>query len=166
MIVSAIAAMARNRVIGREGGLPWSLPEDMKFFRTQTQGHIMIMGRKTFESLGKPLPKRFHIVVTRDTNYRPPAGVVVAHTAEEALSVARALIAREPVWGDEVFVIGGGEIYNLFLNHTNRIYLTEISEEFSGDAKFPEFTPKQFRETQRQPRPGPPPFDFVVYERS
>lgn len=166
MIVSAIAAMASNRVIGRDGGLPWELPEDMKFFRTQTQGHIMIMGRKTFESLGKPLPGRLHIIVTRDPNFTPPMGVLVTHTPDAALKAAKAAIQDNPKWGDEIYVIGGGEIYNLFLEHTDRIYLTEISEDFPGDAKFPDFSRSEFRETRRQSRPGPPAFDFVVYDRT
>lgn len=161
MIVSAIAAMAANRVIGREGGLPWNLPEDMKFFREKTSGHIILMGRKTFESFPKLLPKRLHVIVTRQKNYSAP-GAFVFHTVEAALDFCR---AKTGEWNEEVFVIGGGEIYTAALPYTDRIYLTEIRREFPGDAKFPEFSKTEFVESSRVPGKEETPYDFVVYDR-
>jgi dihydrofolate reductase len=161
MIVSAIAAMSSNRVIGKDGGLPWRLPEDFKFFKDTTTGHIMVMGRKTFESLGKPLPKRLHVVISRRADYQPDGAHVFA-TVEEALAYAK---SQTPTWGDEVFVIGGGEIYAAALPFTDRIYLTEIKAHFEGDAKFPEFDKKTYRERSRKPGREAVPYDFVVYER-
>lgn len=161
MIVSAIAAMASNRVIGVDGGLPWKIPEDFKFFKDKTTGHIMLMGRKTFESLGGPLPNRLHVVITRQKNYRPQ-GAEVFNTIDEALSYCRTQTTK---WGDEVFLIGGGEIYKEMLPHTDRIYLTEIHREFPGDAIFPKFDKTEFVEVERRARTEPVPFDFVTYER-
>lgn len=161
MILSAIAAMAKNRVIGANNGLPWRIPEDFKFFKDKTTGHMMIMGRKTFESLGGPLPNRLHVVITRQKDYKPE-GAVVFHTVKEAVDYCRGLTDK---WGDEVFIAGGGEIYKEMLPITDRIYLTEIQKEFPGDAKFPEFSKTEFVETERRHREQPVPFDFVTYER-
>lgn len=162
MILSAIVAMASNRVIGREGGLPWDIPEDMKFFKTKTTGHIILMGRKTFDSFNKPLPNRLHVVITRQKDYKPE-GAHVFHTIEDALAFCR---TQTPQWGEEVFLIGGGEIYRQMMDVTDRIYLTEIHREFEGDARFPEFDKSVFREVERSPRSEPIPFDFVIYERA
>ncbi|MES2963338.1 MAG: dihydrofolate reductase [Bdellovibrionota bacterium] len=161
MILSAIAAMAKNRVIGSNGDLPWRIPEDFKFFKTKTSGHIMIMGRKTFESLGGPLPNRLHVVVTRQKDYAPE-GAIVFHSVKEAVDYCRTQTAK---WGDEVFIAGGGEIYKEMLPITDRIYLTEIDKEFPGDARFPEFSKSEFKEIDRSHRDQPVPFDFVTYER-
>ena len=165
MMVSAIAAMAENRVIGRDGGLPWDLPEDMKFFREKTKGHIIVMGRKTFESFPKLLPNRLHVVITRATDYAP-AGAVVFNSIEKALEFCRESVTLDSEkWGTEVFVIGGGEIYKAALPYTDRIYLTEIHKSVEGDVKFPEFSKATFREIERKPRSEPIPFDFVTYEK-
>jgi dihydrofolate reductase len=165
MILSAIAAMAKNRVIGKNGDLPWKIPEDFKFFKEKTSGHIMIMGRKTFESLGKPLPKRLHVVVTRQKDYAPE-GALIARSVEHAVEICRALLHGEKnEWPEEVFIIGGGEIYREMLPVTDRIYLTEIQEAFDGDAKFPEFSKTEFSEIERSHRDQPVAFDFVTYER-
>jgi dihydrofolate reductase len=162
MILSAIAAMASNRVIGTAGDLPWKIPEDFKFFKDKTMGHIMIMGRKTYDSFGgKPLPGRLHVVITRQKNYFPE-GVSVFNSIEDALAFCRTQTAK---WGEEIFIIGGGEIYSAMLPLTDRIYLTEIHREFPGDTRFPEFDKSVFRETERTPRTLPVPFDFVTYER-
>jgi dihydrofolate reductase len=161
MILSAIAAMAANRAIGKENGLPWSIPEDFKFFKDKTMGHIMIMGRKTFDSLGGPLPGRMHIVITRQKDLKLDGASVVS-SPNEAVDMARQNLDK---YGNEVFIIGGAEIYNLMMPLTDRIYLTEISVPFAGDAYFPEFNKDQFRETERKARPGPPAFDFVTYDR-
>jgi dihydrofolate reductase len=166
MIVSSIAAMASNRVIGKNGDLPWKIPQDMKFFRDMTMGKIMLMGRKTFESFGKPLPGRLHVVVTRQQDYKPE-GAHVFHDLDSALAFCRSLTEKESgKWGEEVFVVGGGEIYKETLPYTDRIYLTEIKAEFPGDTKFPEFDRHLFRETERRAGEGPVEFDFVTYERT
>jgi dihydrofolate reductase len=162
MILSAIAAMASNRVVGKNGDLPWRIPEDFKFFKDKTTGHIMIMGRKTFDSLKGPLPKRMHIVVTRQKDYNPE-GAVVVHTIEEALETAKAQLG---LWPDEVFIIGGGEIWKQTMSIMDRIYLTEIKKPYEGDATFPEFDKNVFKEIERRPRTEPEPFDFVIYERN
>jgi dihydrofolate reductase len=165
MRVVAIAAMAANRVIGRDGGLPWDIPEDMRFFRDTTKGHIMIMGRKTFDSMGV-LPKRKHIVITRDPRFSPPPGVFSVSSPEAALGCAREILKAEPdQWGERVFVIGGGEIYTSMLPMTDEILLTEIHADFEGNAHFPRFGSAEFRETSRTSRTSPLPFDFVTYQR-
>jgi dihydrofolate reductase len=168
LILSAIAAMAENRVIGQDGTLPWRLPEDMKFFKTKTSGHAMIMGRKTFDSFGgRPLPNRLHIVITRQTDFVLPAAFTdacVFHSPEEALAFVRSTPITER-WGNEAFVIGGGEIYRAMMPLTGRIYLTEIHRSFEGDARFPEFDKSVFIEKERLARAEPMPFDFVTYER-
>jgi dihydrofolate reductase len=129
MRISLIVAMAQNGVIGRDNQLIWHLPNDLKQFKRLTTGHPIIMGRKTFESIGKPLPNRTSIVVTRSKNWTFE-GVVVVNSVEEALVVAR------QTGTDEVFVIGGAEIYRLTLPIANKIYLTEVKADFEGDAHF------------------------------
>ena len=136
MIVSLIAAMSENRVIGREGKLPWYLPRDMRRFKTLTTGHAVIMGRKTFETLGAPLPNRRNLVVTGNRAYEA-SGADVAHSLDAALSL---------VEGDEeIFIAGGGEIYRLALPVADRIYLTVVHDAFNGDARFPEFPMHDWR---------------------
>ncbi len=161
MIFSAIAAMASNRVIGKDGGLPWHIPEDLKFFKEKTSGHIMVMGRKTFESLGRPLPKRLHVVITRQKDYRPE-GAYVFNSVDEAVAFCRTQTEK---WGDEVFIVGGGDIFREMLPITNRIYLTEIKQAYPGNATFPEFDKAKFQEVERSSRTEPEPYDFVVYDR-
>lgn len=163
MILSAIAAMAKNRVIGKNGDLPWKIPEDFKFFKDKTSGHIMIMGRKTFDSLGGPLPNRLHVVITRQKDY-DPEGAHVFQTIGEALDYCADQV-DSGAWPEEVFIIGGGEIYTQMLDSTDRIYLTEIQKDFDGDARFPEFSRDEFEEIERSHRTQPVPFDFVTYER-
>ena len=145
MRISLIAALARNRVIGRENRLPWRLPEDLQRFKRLTMGHPVLMGRKTAESIGKPLPGRLNLVVSR-------SGLGF----EQALSKAR------ETGTDELFVIGGGEIYRLALPLADRLYLTLVDSEADGDAFFPEWDPSRFREIEREKRDG---FSFVTLER-
>lgn len=161
MKVSQIAAMASNRVIGSNNQLPWDIPEDMKFFRDKTKNKIIIMGRKTFESLGKPLPNRFNIVITRNKDFIAP-GATIVNTIEAALKLAESKITE---WNSEIFVIGGAEIYKLAMPFTDRIYLTEIQKEFKGDAKFPEFDKRAFKITEKSDRTEPVKFSFVTYDR-
>ena len=163
MILSQITAMAKNRVIGINNTLPWEIPEDMKFFRSKTKGHVMIMGRKTFESLGSPLPGRYHIIITRQADYTyDHPQVKVVKTISEAVDFAKTLL---PSWPEEVFIIGGGEIYKQSLAVTNRIYLTIIDKDFVGDAYYPEL-PSCFQLVEKRDVPGEIPFAFTTWERS
>lgn len=166
MILTQIAAMAKNRVIGINGKLPWDLPEDMKFFRETTMGHIMIMGRKTFESMPGVLPKRFHIVITRSKDFKfEHKNVLIVDSIESAIQAAKQQIHLEPAWGDEVFIIGGGEIFKQAMNFSDKLYLTIIDKEFSGDSFFPEFDKNQFQLVKEDYRDGDIPFRFCTYCR-
>lgn len=157
--VYLVAAVAANGVIGAGGKLPWRLPEDLKHFKALTLGHPVIMGRKTWESLGKPLPGRENIVVTRAAGYDAP-GASVASSLDGAL----ALCAGEPT----AFVIGGGELYAEALPVADGLVLTEIQRDYAGDARFPPYDRAAWRETQRKPQTGADGlrFDFVLYERA
>ena len=130
MKISVIAAMSENRVIGRDGALPWHLPADLARFKSITTGHAVIMGRKTFESVGKPLPNRRTIVITRNNDYQC-AGVFIAHSLDEALDHA----ARE----DEIFILGGEAVYRIALPRADRLYLTIVHATIEGDTYFPRF---------------------------
>jgi dihydrofolate reductase len=149
--VAFVVAVARNGVIGDGGTLPWRIPSDLKRFKAITMGKPVIMGRKTWESLKiKPLPGRTNIVVTRNGGYRAK-GALVAKTAEEALRLA------EEGTPEEICVIGGGEIYGLFLPYASRVYLTEVDLAPDGDTRFPPLNPEVWRETSREvheKRPG------------
>ncbi|MFY0601837.1 MAG: dihydrofolate reductase [Cyclobacteriaceae bacterium] len=165
MTISMIAAMSRNRVIGRNNDLPWHLPDDFNFFKQTTDGHVVIMGRKNFESLPprfKPLPNRTNLIITRSKEYKAD-GTVVLNSLESAIKEAS---RNNP---DEIFIIGGGEIYKLGLNLSNRIYLTEIDAEIDGDTYFPEFDKTEWKEVSRVHHPTDErhlfAFDFVIYEK-
>lgn len=129
--ISIIVAMAKNRVIGADNKLPWHLSADLKRFKALTMGHHIIMGRKTFESIGKPLPGRTTLIISRDTGYEAP-GAKVVHSLPAALSASAA--------DSEVFIIGGEQIFREALPLADRIYLTEIDKDFSGDTWFPAFS--------------------------
>lgn len=164
-MISQIAAMSKNRVIGVKNDLPWNIPEDMKFFKDTTRGHICIMGRKTFESMGaKPLPKRLNVIVTRQKDYAPE-GTVVFSSVEEALEFAKQEIKKKSEWGNEIFICGGGEIYAQTLPLADRVYLTVIDKEYEGDAFFPELKISEFKLVQESPRTEPVPFSFRTYQR-
>lgn len=143
--VSIIAAIGKNRELGKENRLLWSIPEDMKHFKDLTLGHPIIMGRKTHESIGRALPNRTNIVVTRDIEYKVPLGVYKVPSIEEAIEVAR-IHDKTPVepgaiTTGEVFVIGGAQIYEVALPYANKIYLTLVDKEFSdADAFFPDYS--------------------------
>jgi dihydrofolate reductase len=162
--LSIVAAIARNRVIGSKGELPWRLSADLKRFRRITLGHPVIMGRKTYESivrsLGRPLPERHNIVITRSAGFLAP-GCSTANSLQSAISTAAQITA------DEAFIIGGAEIYRLALPKAVRMHLTEIDADFEGDAFFPSFDPAQWRETVREPGPAEKglSYSFVTYER-
>lgn len=160
--VSFVVAVSRNGVIGRNGGLPWHISTDLKRFKAITMGKPVIMGRKTWESLPKkPLPGRLNIVITRQKNYRAEGATVVA-------DMPSALAAAGEV--GEVCVIGGGEVFEMFLAQTDRIYLTEVDLEVDGDAFFPSIDLKQWTETEREIHPRGPHdsagFVFRVLDRN
>lgn len=162
MVISLIAAVAENGVIGRDNELVWRLPDDFKYFKQTTSGHPILMGRKTFESLGKPLPNRLNIVITRNADYQPD-GVLVVDSLEKAVEEAQKTAIPE------VFVIGGAEIYRQALPIADRLYLTEVKAAFEGDARFPAYDKTGWREASRQHHPTDDrhavAFDFVVWER-
>lgn len=156
--VHLIAALASNRVIGAAGKLPWHLPEDLRRFKALTLGHPVIMGRRTWDSLGKPLPGRQNIVVSRSHRFEAP-GARVAESVEAALT----LCAESPV----AYVIGGGELYLAALRHADALLLTEIRRDYEGDARFPEIDLAAWRERERVSCSSADGlrYDFVRYER-
>jgi len=158
--VSLIAAVARNGAIGADGGLPWRLSSDLKRFKALTMGKPLVMGRKTFDSVGRPLPGRRVIVVTRDAGWTRP-GVETANSLEAALALAAG--------ADEIMVGGGGEIYAQALPLAARLYLTEVDLAPDGDVRFPDIDPALWREARRELGARGPKdeadFAFVEYER-
>lgn len=157
MTVTILAAVARNGVIGAGGDLPWHLPDELQAFKETTLGHVLVMGRRTYESIGRPLPGRQTVVVTRSADWSPGADeVVVAHDLEEALERAAAI-------DDEVFVVGGGEVYAAALSHADRLLLTHVDREPEGDTTFPQVDWSTWRETAREPGDG---WTRVTYERA
>ena len=143
MTVSAIVAAARNNVIGRDNQIPWYLSADLKYFKKTTLGHHVIMGRKSFESIGRPLPKRTNVVITRDPFF-VATGCVVVHSLAEALEFA------EQAGETEAFVIGGGEIYRQAMPLLDKIYLTEVAANVDGTVFFPEIDENEWREVFRE----------------
>jgi dihydrofolate reductase len=158
-MLSLIVAMTADRVIGVDNHLPWNIPEDLKRFKKITLGHPIVMGRKTYESIGKPLPGRTNIVVTRERAYRVEGGAVV-HSLIEGLDWAR----KSP-GAEEVFVIGGSEIFKQALPIAGRIYLTEVSWPFIGDTFFPDFDVNDYKEMAREKLSESPPALLKVLER-
>lgn len=172
-MLALIAAIASNRAIGRNNRLLWQLPADMRYFRETTRGKTVIMGRKTWESLPaafRPLPGRRNIVVSRNPNY-PASGAELATSLEDALR-----LTENAGSDDEIFVIGGAELYRQALPCADRLYLTEVQAAYDGDVFFPPFSTAHWEETQRHPGgtagspastedPPTPAFDFVIYRR-
>jgi len=163
VIISIIAAMDRNRGIGVDNKLPWRLSIDLKRFRELTMGHHIIVGRKTFESIGKPLPGRRMIVVTRDLNYKDE-GCDVAHSVEDAINLARERCENE------VFICGGGEIYAQTIGVADRIYLTLVDAEVAADTFFTEFDQREWSEQESSYQPADEknqyPFTFKLLVRA
>lgn len=162
MIKSIMVARSDNRVIGKDNDLVWHMPADLRYFKETTTGHYVLMGRKTYESVDKPLPGRLNIIITRQPDYYRECCVVV-HSLEEGFALA------EKNGQQEVFVLGGSEIYQLAMDQVDRIYLTEIKAKFEGDSYFPEIDDSKWREVKREEHEpdeqNPHPYAFVVLER-
>ncbi len=152
--ISIIAAVARNGIIGRDGGMPWHLPEELRYFKATTMGHTLVMGRRTFDGIGRVLPGRRTIVLTRDPGWRHP-DVEVAHSFAEAVALAGP--------ADEVFVVGGAEVYAEAMPYAHRLVLTEVEDEPEGDTSFPEWDRSRWLEESREAHDG---WTRVVYERA
>jgi dihydrofolate reductase len=165
MIISFVAAVAQNGVIGRNNDLPWRLPDDMKFFMETTKGHCVLLGRKNYDSLHpkyKPLPNRTNIVVTRQKDFQAP-GCIVVHSVEDGIAHAKQKNEQE------LMVIGGADIYKISLPHADRLYMTEIDASVDGDVKFPPYDKSEWNEISRVHHPKDErhqySFDFVIYDR-
>ncbi len=165
MIVACIVAMAANRVIGRDGGLPWRLPADLKRFRRATTGHPIIMGRRTWESIGRPLPGRTSIVVTRRPDYEVPEGVLIAGSLSEALAAA-----AEAEGSGTVYVIGGATLYAEALPRADRLLLTLVHDSPAGDVDFPPLDEQDWTLVEEEERPADEKnahdLTFLTYERA
>lgn len=166
MKISMIWAMAENRVIGRDNKLPWHLPNDLKYFKRLTTGKAVIMGRKTYDSIGKPLPNRTNIVITRDTGFSAE-GIKVVHTLDAAIELAEAECVISG--NEEVIIMGGAEIYKLAQPRADRLYVTLVHAEVAGDAYFPEVDFDQYNLDSREDfaADGPNPYDysFCIYNK-
>lgn len=168
--LSILAAVSKNRVIGRDNALPWYLPEDLKHFKSLTMGHAIIMGRKTFESIGRPLPGRINIVVTKQTDFHADNTIVV-HSLNEAITAVSS--GGNTADDCECFVIGGAELYRQTIALSQRMYLTEIRRAYDGDTYFPDFDRSEWRELSRErhfspdkaPSELPLEYHFVILER-
>lgn len=160
MKLSLIVAFDKNRLIGRDNGLPWHLPADLKHFKSLTMGHHMIMGRKTFESIGKPLPGRTTVIITRQKNFMAE-GCIVVHHLDDAL----AYCSKE----EEVFIIGGAQIFNCTLPLADHLYITEIDHAFEGDTHFPEILPEEWKQISFERHEADEkngwPYTFINYRR-
>ena len=154
-MIALIAAVARNRVIGKGGRIPWDLPQDRQYFRDLTMGQAVVMGRRTYEEIGRPLPGRLTIVVSSTENYQGK-GLLTVSSLEEAIIVAG---------GHDVFIAGGARLYSEALPLADCLYLTEIDADYEGDTLFPTFAEEEYKRTVLQETEGEPPYRFVVYER-
>lgn len=161
--ICLVVARSDNGVIGRDGGLPWHLSSDLKYFKQVTMGHPVVMGRRTYESIGRPLPGRENIVITRDLDYAAE-GIIVTCGLDDALAVA-----QDAPGGERVMVIGGGQIYAAAMARATHIILTEVHATIDGDTVFPAIDPATWVETARDDRPleqeGEPALSFVILER-
>jgi dihydrofolate reductase len=163
MIISMIAAVAENGVIGKDNDLPWYLPDDLKYFKNTTKGHYILMGRKCYESFGKPLPNRTNVVITRNDNYNDD-GITVVHSLEEGLELAKQ-------GGEtEVFICGGSQIYAPGMDMADKIYLTRVHASVDGDVYFPPMDEGKWKlvssEKHSKDEKHAYDFTFLVYERA
>nr|WP_309100649.1 dihydrofolate reductase [Fredinandcohnia onubensis] len=160
-MISLLVAMDKNQLIGKDNDLPWRLPADLAYFKRVTMGHPIIMGRKTYDSIGRPLPGRENIIVTRDTSYKAE-GCKVIHSIEE-------IVKMNQQTDQELFVIGGAEIFKEILPHSDRLFITEINEEFEGDTYFPAFNKTEWKvisdEKGIKDEKNLYDYTFLVYER-
>ncbi|AWW33238.1 dihydrofolate reductase [Echinicola strongylocentroti] len=163
MILSIIVAKANNNVIGKDNQLIWRLSADLRHFKQHTTGHYIIMGRKTYESMGKPLPNRTSVVITRNNDYQVPDGHFVVHSLEKAIAIAK------ESGQEKVFVIGGAEIYKQSLPYVDEMIITEVNCTPEGDAFFPEFSPENWKKISEEPhtKDEKNQFDytFVTYQK-
>ncbi|MDT2045969.1 dihydrofolate reductase [Priestia flexa] len=159
-MISLIVAMDNNRLIGKENDLPWRLPADLQYFKQTTMGHTIVMGRKTFESIGKPLPNRRNVILTGNKDYHHE-GVKVIHSVDDLMSLEEE---------SELFVIGGATVYEQTMNVATRLYVTHIEEAFEGDTYFPEIDSSVWKEVSKKQgikdEKNPYVYYFTVYERS
>ena len=167
MRIALIVAMARNRVIGRNNALPWHLPGDLRYFRQITMGKPVIMGRKTWDSIGRPLPGRMNVVITRNVEWSVPVGAARVESLDAALVKADAQAELDGV--DEVMIIGGGQIYAEALALVDRLYVTQVHAEVAGDAYFPVVNWDEWEEIGREDFSAsdnnPYDYSFVIYQR-
>ncbi|RBW69495.1 dihydrofolate reductase [Bacillus taeanensis] len=159
-MISLIWAMGQNQTIGKDNDMPWHLPADLAYFKKVTSGHTVLMGRKTHESIGRPLPNRKNIIITNNKAYKAE-GCIVVHSVKEALTHTKE---------DEVFVIGGAQIYEVFLPFADRLYVTHIKQDFDGDAFFPLFDLNEWmlvsEEQGIKSEKNPYHYKFLVYEKN
>ena len=162
MKISMIVAMGRDNVIGKQNKMPWDLPADLKYFKDVTLGHPVVCGRKTLESMGGPLKGRRNIILSRNKDYKPDCDCEVVHSVDEVLQLSSAS-------NEEVFIIGGAEIYKMFLPYANKLYITTIDQDFEGDTFFPEISEDEWsqvsvKEGQRDEK-NPYHYQFRVFQR-
>lgn len=163
MTLSHIVAAAENDVIGANNTLPWDIPEDMKFFREKTKGKALIMGRKTYESLGHPLPNRLNVVITRQPSFKSEhPSMVIKPDLKSAIEYCQTQTSK---YGEEIFIIGGGEIFKESMSMVDVIYLTRIHQDYPGDILYPKVDKKQFELIEQRDRSEPVPFSFLTYMR-
>jgi dihydrofolate reductase len=162
LVISAIAAMGENRVIGDDNELPWYLPADLQHFKNLTSGHPILMGRKTYESIGRPLPKRTNFILTRNPNFQAE-GCILVRSMEEAIEKASAMPSKE------LFIIGGAEVYQQTLDFVSRIYLTIVHDQFEGDTYFPILAEGEWQqissESHEEDEDNEYAYSFLVLER-
>jgi len=167
-LLSLIVAVAENGVMGRDNGMPWHLPSDLQRFKKHTLGKPVIMGRKTYQSIGRPLPRRTNIVITRSHDFIPDSSaIIVVNSFARALDIAHNQARQDDV--NEIFCIGGAEIFKLALSGANRLYITEILASIAGDTFFPMIVPDEWQaimsEKPQQDKKDSHPTRFIIYER-
>ena len=164
LIFCHVVAASQNNVIGQKNKLPWHIPEDLDFFHKVTKGKALIMGRKTFESLGSPLRDRLNVVVTQKKDLKIPGARVFSSLQEAMDHCSQEEIVKQ--YGKEICIIGGGEIYKQTLPLVQRLYLTRIHQSYEGDTFYPELPKGEFKEVSRDDKENEPAYSFLVYERA
>jgi dihydrofolate reductase len=164
MRVNHIVCTSENWIIGKDGDMPWHIPEDLRFFKKTTMGCPVVMGRRTFESIGRPLPGRLNIILTRDENYAVPDGVEVTNSIDNAIEIAKKADLSPEI--NDVFIIGGGEIYKQSMSMIERLYLTRIHREIEGDTIYGPIDLSVFELTKREDMENETEkFSFLRYDR-